>query len=216
MWKRPEPDKPTWPHGCLCVGPTYQNFLKKLKKNKNLVGTWTFALKLTCNLKNPRDMWVSHSPTLLYAFFFFFFSLSFCTHTNTRVCFLYYDDSLYLHPWLVEPTCEVWFMSFYISSIPRLCVVEIWCHSTLFLIFCWVTDWLMSFPSCCLLGSACYMLVWDALHIYIYSMYKIVFRHLHADPLDTPISLTTPFFLFLLTPNNLSLRGNVIFQSTIV
>lgn len=31
---------------------------------------------------------------------------------------------------------------------------------------------------------------------YIYSVYKIVFRHLHTDPLDTPILLTTPFFFF--------------------
>ena len=126
-----------------------------------------FRVKVDLHFKEPQRHVGSTLPYSTLRFLFFFFSLSFCTHTNTRVCFLYYVDSLYLHPWLVEPTCEVWFLSFYISSIPRLCVVEIWCHSTLFLIFCWVTDWLMSFPSCCLLGSACFMLVWDAFHTYI-------------------------------------------------
>ena len=131
-----------------------------------MVGTWTFALKLTCTLKNPRNMWVPHSPTLLYAFFLSFLSAS--VHTRTQE---FVSCVLGWYPLSSPVACRthVWgvvYVILHLLSSTLGCSIDLMSFYTLFFIFCWVTDWLMSFPSY-VFGSDMLILVWGALHTYL-------------------------------------------------
>lgn len=156
-----------------------------------MVGTWTFALKLTCTLKNPRDMWVPHSPTLLYAFFFFLFFQLLYTHEHQSLF-----PVLRWFPLSSPVACgtHVWGV---VSVILHLLYSTLVCSRDLMsfyaLSYILLSDWLIDVISKLLsFGFRMFYVCVTRHSIYIYSVYKIVFRHLHADPLDMPILLTTP------------------------
>ena len=127
-----------------------------------------FRVKVDLHFKEPQRHVGSTLPYSTLRFLFFLFSQLLYTHEHQSLF-----PVLRWFPLSSPVACgtHVWGVVYVILHLlysTLVCSLDLMSFDTFFLIFCRVTDWLMSFPSCCLLGSVCFMFVWHGTpYIYI-------------------------------------------------